>query len=73
MPVEKGPLDKFFDFADELVDGVGKVIVPTDETLWRVDDVLDERGTVYVITNGYSKLETQDYKLAQRVCYALNG
>lgn len=68
----KSLIDSFFDAAEAVVGKVETAIGDKDK-LWSVDDVIDDRGTVYRITSGKQWLETDDARLAQKVCDVLNG
>lgn len=71
---EKGFFDRFFDAADAVVGTVERTVSPSGEDgLWTVEEIEDDFGTSYRVTDGKHFLETKEEKLAKRVCDALNG
>jgi hypothetical protein len=67
-------LDSFFDAAEAVV-GKAEMAFGEKNGLWKIEDTLDERGTVYRIVNEkepHKWIETCDHIIAKRVCDALN-
>lgn len=68
---EEGVLNTLFGYAESLLGGVEKAIVPkTGE--WVMEEMIEDGHTIYEIKCASHKVTCDDEKIAKRICDVLN-